>query len=813
MSDKVDSKATTVEMEAITIARPVILAIEQITHEEVGGKAKGLAELTQMGLPVPPAFVIQHATATDFPEDLKEHYEAIGAGLVAVRSSAIGEDGEDASFAGQYETILNVKGIKQLQSAIGHCVESLDNARAQAYKSEQAEVEKVEMCVVVQRMVNARSAGVLFTADPVSGRHDRLIIDAVEGLGEALVSGEATPDHFALDKQNNVVYKDLVGEKPIISEEEIAALARGAREASKNIGTHIDMEWAIDQDGSLYWLQARPITTLSSDLNEFDTPIRDDEVVTRGNVGENMPGAVCPLTFFVQGRAIEEGMQHMLVQYGGRKAVTEEWTQMKLSFGHWFYNLTEGVSASKYVSLNSSEAIGRSILGRPIPELKEPEDKASWLRRQWGSAMFFWYCMKAASVLNDFEQRLKHMHLRYTDDSVTMVQELERNFHWLAEANQTQVRTTSATSVMEGIVQAIVSKGKQDATPEEQAEAAKLLAGAEDVESALLVDHLDEVIDQVALHPDAREKFQHASVEDALSWIQDPATGAASIRFKEFLRHHGHRCYRELCLREKSWSDEPEKLVTTMQATIATRFMNTYKPHHHENIDMSQLSWLMRKILPITHSAIRRRERNKSLLVETTNRIKRGYRYLSELMEREGKLPEADLMYFFSRKELIAFINNPSNEMVTKAVSRRKALEFHEKMEFSDLYVGTPEPVVWQPSAAENDGELVGRPVSRGIVEGLARVALTVKEAAELEPGEILIAPITDVGWTPYFSLISGLATDVGSAVSHGSVIAREYGLPAIVNLRVATKVFKTGDRVRLDADKGVLTLIDDAKE
>ena len=127
-------------------------------------------------------------------------------------------------------------------------------------------------------------------------------------------------------------------------------------------------------------------------------------------------------------------------------------------------------------------------------------------------------------------------------------------------------------------------------------------------------------------------------------------------------------------------------------------------------------------------------------------------------------------------------------------------------MEFDDVYVGKPEPLVWEPSQDTKDGELAGRPVSRGIVEGTARVALTIQEAAELQPGEILIAPITDIGWTPYFSLIAGLATDVGSAVSHGAVIAREYGLPAIVNLRQATRMFKTGDQVRLDADKGILS-------
>jgi phosphohistidine swiveling domain-containing protein len=788
--------------------QPCILAIAGVTTEPVGGKAHGLAELTRMGLPVPPAFVIQHASASRYPDNLEQHYHAIGGGLVAVRSSALGEDGEESSFAGQYETILNVNGMDELRAAITRCVESLGSARATAYQGKQG-AGMPEMCVVVQRMVNARAAGVLFTADPVSGRHDRLVIDAVEGLGEALVSGEATPDHFLLDRDNRVVFTDLAGTVQVITAAEIAALATQAREASRRIGAPIDMEWAIDRDGSLFWLQARPITTLPSDLNEFDTPIPATDVITRGNVGENMPGAVCPLTFFVQGRAIEEGMQHMHVEYGGRKAVTGDWTQMNYFFGYWFYNMTQGLAAARYVSLNSSEAIGRSILGRPVPELKEPENKANFLRRLWGSIQFFHYCYRAPTVLNDFEQRLKHIHLRYSEDPVAMEAELARNFHWLVEANQTQVRTTSATSVMEGIVQAVVSRGKKESTPEEQAEAARLLAGAENVESALLVEHLDEVLDQIAQHPDVEARFCKAPVADALAWLQDPAIGAASLRFRDFLRHHGHRCYRELCLRERGWADEPEKLVASMQATIATRFLPGYRPHHHQHLDLASLGFLLQKLLPVTHSAIRMRERNKSLLVETTHRIKRGYRFLGELLHRKGLLPDADLVFFLSRIELAAFVKKPDAALLPKLQARRKALEFQGKLDFRELYVGAPEPVAWEPVLAGSDRELVGRPVSRGIVAGLARVAMTVEEAAELKPGEILIAPITDVGWTPYFSLIAGLATDVGSAVSHGAVIAREYGLPAVVNLRVATRVFKTGDRVRLDADKGLLTRLD----
>ncbi len=790
---------------------PKILTIQEISDEEVGGKAKGLAELTQMGLPVPPAFVIQHARGEDLPSDLMQRYEEIGAGLVAVRSSAIGEDGADASFAGQYETILNVEGRDHLHAAIKQCVASLESARAQAYKNEKADVGTVEMCVVVQRMVDARAAGVLFTADPVTGRHDRLVIDAVEGLGEALVSGEATPDHFALDRQDTIVFEEVVHDTRVLSNDEIAALAKGAREAAAKIGSHLDMEWAIDQDGTLYWLQARPITTLSSDLKELDTPIPDDHVITRCNVGEMMPGAVCPLTFDVQGRAIEEGMQQMQVEYAGRKAVTEEWTQMNLFFGHWYMNLTGCIEGARFVSINNAEAIGRTVCGRSLPELKEPTGKANYLRRVWGTIQFLRYCVRAPKVLADLEERLHFMHLRYTDDSISMERELAAKFHWLVKGNETQLRSTAGCSVMEGLVQGIITGGKETANTEEQAEIAKLLAGADNVESAMLVEHLDEVVDMIATHPEAREKFQRTDPAEALTWLRSVESGAAGLRFADFLKRHGHRSYRELCMREKGWSDEPEKLIITMQASIAARFHGNHPPKHAAPADVQKLSWFLRKILPITHRAIRRREHNKSVLVEITNRLKRGYRYLGHLLVKEGKLPDADLVFFFLRKELQDFANDPTPAKVAHAIDRRKALAFHEKMEFSEISVGPPEPVVWQPTASENEGELVGRPVSRGIVEGLARVAHTVEEAAGLQPGEILIAPITDVGWTPYFSLIAGLATDVGSAVSHGAVIAREYGLPAIVNLQGATRVFKTGDRVRLDADKGILSRIDPA--
>ena len=232
---------------------PRILSLDQLEGIQAGGKANGLYRLIKLGFAVPPGFVVLDVESGVLPPDLVQHYEALGGGLVAVRSSALDEDGSDASFAGQYETVLNVEGVAALQQAVLQCVDSLLSHRAASYRG--AAAGAVKMCVVVQRMVNARTAGVLFTADPVSARRDRLVIDAVRGLGETLVSGEATPDHYELDLENNIVVRDLVdAAAAILLDADILRLAQQARDAAARFGEPLDTEWAIDERGNLYWL-------------------------------------------------------------------------------------------------------------------------------------------------------------------------------------------------------------------------------------------------------------------------------------------------------------------------------------------------------------------------------------------------------------------------------------------------------------------------------------------------------------------------------------------------------------------------------
>jgi pyruvate,water dikinase len=326
---------------------PDIFSLEQVSDSAMGGKAYGLSRLTAMGLPVPPAFIIRNALIGSYPGDLDERYLALECEKVAVRSSAQGEDGADASFAGQYETVLNVAGATQLRQAIDHCVASAGTDRARAYQQDQPNADMATMNVVVQRMVDARVAGVVFTADPVSARRDLLVIDAVAGLGEALVSGEATPDHYCVNRSGDIVRRQLTGDAALLSDLQIARIAQQARAAAAHEGHPLDLEWAIDQAGVLFWLQARPVTTLPADLNEFDAILpRPDDVLTISNVSEMMPGAVCPLTMSFTGWGIDYGLQHMQVTVGARERIQQSWQITASAYGHLFLNLTGNVVMS-----------------------------------------------------------------------------------------------------------------------------------------------------------------------------------------------------------------------------------------------------------------------------------------------------------------------------------------------------------------------------------------------------------------------------------------------------------------------------------
>ncbi len=785
-----------------------ILSLSEIDDLSVGGKAYGLSRLTAMGLAVPPAFVIKNASAQSALPTLEAHYEALGAGAVAVRSSAVGEDGADASFAGQYETVLDVRGLDALRAAITACVDSVSSERAREYVQSQAGTDQeAAMNVVVQVMVDARAAGVVFTADPVSARRDLLVIDAVAGLGEALVSGEATPDHYGVHRSGAIVRRQLTGDTPILSDEEIARIAAEARAASEHEGQPLDLEWAIDADGELYWLQARPITTLPADLNEFDTVLpRPDDVLTISNVSEMMPGAVCPLTGSFTGWGIDYGLQDMQVQVGARSGFDPNWQITAWSYGHLFLNLTGNVFMAAAVLGSTPEQTAQSLCGRLVPELKGHPPKPLW-RRVANTVKLLGYCRRAPAVVEQFGEELARFEIAHLGDSASMCAELHEKAPFFNHAMAVHIQSSALSGFYSSIVENMVAGKSNQPTEAEQAEAVRLLAGATDVESAVMLDQLDALVYQLARHTDVREKFADADLDGALRWLAETPT--ARTAYEAFLAAHGHRGYRELCMRDPAWAQDPAPLVQSMQVAVRARLAGSGHASQHEAAeDPATLSRGLRWALPRAHDAIRRREHTKSQLVYLGHRFKLAFAHLGELLTAEGKLPDADLVNFFHFEELPTFVAAPDAQWVARAESRREALAFQQQFEFPEISVGIPQPL--EPVEVDtSDGVLIGRPASRGTVEGVVRVAHTLEEAAALQPGEILVTPITDIGWTPYFSLIGGLITDLGSSVSHGAVIAREYGLPCVVNTRQGTRFFRTGDRARLDGDSGQVTLLE----
>ena len=784
-----------------------ILSLDEITDRSCGGKAFGLSQLIEMGFSVPAGFVIRNAKVQTYLSDLNDFHLALESEKVAVRSSAIDEDGDDASFAGQYDTILNVTNEFELRDAIERCVKSAESNLVRSYQQERTRLANTGMNVIVQSMVNAHVSGVVFTADPITARRDRLLIDAVSGLGERLVSGEATPDHYEINLANDIVVRHLVNNASLLNDKEILLISDQAKRAAAIAGHPLDLEWAISEDGVLYWLQSRPITTLPSDLNEFDTVLPNpNDLLTTSNVSEMMPGAVCPLTISFTGGGIDYGLQDMQVKVGVRKIIDDNWQVTAAAFGHLFLNLTGNLHISAGVLGASADQAAQTLCGRIVPELKELPAKPWWMRLR-NTFKLLKYCINAPSVVVQFTAELEQFAIVEKKNSAQMWDELAGKLWFFNYCMAVHIQSSALSGFLCAIVENMVSSKSNDSTVEEQAEAIRLLSGAKGIESVLMVEQLDKLIDKIASRSDVVVGFQGAVIKDALAWLH--STKALSDEFKRFLDLHGHRGVRELCMRDLSWRDNLDPLIQSMQAAVQARLVpSKSNKKNDEATNLSQLSRGLRWILPKAHNAIRRRELTKSQLVELAYRFKVAFSQLGRLMMSDGLLPDDDLVKFFSLDELSSFIKNPCNEAIEHALARRSALEFQQNLSFPDISIGHPEPLDPDPIVGAETDFIQGRPASRGIAEGFVRVAHNIEEAALLRPEEILITPITDIGWTPYFSLISGLVTDLGSSVSHGAVIAREYGLPCVVNTRCATRVFKTGDRVSIDGSLGTVVLV-----
>lgn len=797
---------------------PKLIPLERSEGDEVGGKAAGLAKLIRMGLRVPEGYVIVGATPGQLPEGLEEACAKLGDSALAVRSSARGEDGAETSFAGQYETVLDVRGTQALREAVERCLRSAHGARADAYRDGLSASGEARMSVVVQRMVDARAAGVLFTVDPVSGARDRVVVNAVAGLGEALVSGQSAADQFVLSRDGKVLESQAQGATPAIDATMLQALLSDALKAEEKLGHPVDMEWAIASDGTLYWLQARPITTLDApDLNELDSTLPHPNcVLTTYNVSEVMPGAITPLSWSGLGERFGSVMSELYVRCGVPASLLEGRPVVVNFYGHMFINMNTMYFIGTQVLGTGKEELDYAIAGCVLPDVDQ-EPNAPFHRRLLNTVRYFRLLFQAGERLDEFTHRTADFRWVPGQDMATAYRRIDEAVDLVREAFAVHIHTSTLSGALLGTLLRVLSGGKRP-DAQHNADAAALLAhsstGSTDAHvsssSLGMAEAMDKVMAALWADAEASARFVALGQDEALAWLREGAPEPIRTAFTDFLRDHGHRCIRETELRERDWREEPRPLVLNLQraASVPRKAPAARKEDGAQEV-LARLSvgargflgWL----LPRARRAVVLRERSKSLSVRQLRQLRHGYLEIARQLVKQGRLPDEDLVFFVTHAELGRLVHGEDRALIRRAQHRRRLHPQKMALEFPRVMVGKPVPLTPGGEVGDAGEAMHGTPVSRGMVVGPARVARTPEEAVEMKEGEILIVPYTDVGWAPYFCRAAGLATEIGSPLSHGAVVAREYGLPAVVNLPGATKRFKTGDTVRLDGNTGEL--------
>jgi pyruvate,water dikinase len=789
-----------------------IVPLRDATMAEAGGKALGLARLMALGLRVPDGFVIIGARVGALPDGLDAACEGLGDAKVAVRSSAIAEDREDASFAGQYETFLDRRGSESVRAAVVACLASTESQRAKAYAGRLADSDADPgMAVVVQRQVDARAAGVLFTVDPVSGDRDRVVVEAVHGLGEELVSGRATPDRFVLDRAGTLLESELKAEAPAVDAATLSAMVEEALRAEERSGFALDLEWALDEGGACWWLQARAITTLGrGGGDELETEVDPETLYTRYNIGEILPGTISPLTWFTCVTVVDMAFQEGLVAMGVLREVRPEPQVFAYVHNHAFMNLDTLYRAGAVVAGPTKESLDVGLSGRVLEETSLPP-MAPAPTRLWNGLRFVRYVLGAHARVRRAQGTVESLRFRADLDPVEALKEVAASTGAGQEIVNAHFCITNLSTVLNDAILGMLGDGSPVPSVETKALAARLLAGADGVESAEVPAEMEGLAATLSKHEGWEGAAAAGDVGALLDWLLGAGSGSAGTAFRAFLDRHGHRGLMELELRQQDWAEDPEPLLHALVAIGG----NPRREASAAEVPIDELlrnaglpRWkigMIRVLLPRAHRAIRAREACKSCVVLYLRRIRRVYLQVAEALVAAGRLPDTDLVFFLSPEEVQRLAREPAAELAEAARRRRRLFEGRRHLRFDPISVGRPAPVRPAPVDGGAGGSMTGTPVSRGVVQGPARVVRTLADARELQRGEILIVPFTDIGWTPYFAVAAGLATEIGGTLSHGAVVAREYGLPAVVNLPGATEVFRTGDMVLLDGGTGLV--------
>ncbi|HSS48115.1 MAG TPA: rifamycin-inactivating phosphotransferase [Thermoanaerobaculia bacterium] len=747
------------------------------------------------------------------PEDFQEAIARFLARLgeqeaYAVRSSATAEDLPAASFAGQQDTYLNVIGRPAILKHISRCWASLFTERAVAYRLQHGfDHRKVHMAVVVQKMLFPQAAGILFTADPVTGNRKVSSIEAVFGLGEALVSGLVSADGYKV-RDGQVLEKVIRQDRQVLTDEQIVRLARLGRQIEGHFGQPQDIEWCLVED-DFHIVQSRPITTL------YPIPEAGD-----------------------QGK-------HVYVSVGHQQMMTDPIKPLGLSLfqaghmvaagGRLFVDITKQLAspAGRDVLLN---LLGRSdplikdalmtLIERDFIELSPPDSidpNAAWQARYGGSQAQIDDPVIVADLIADSQASIEGLKRDIRTKSGTDL------LDFILEAQhlrQSLFEPRNMGAIMAGMNAAAWINEQMLAWLGEKNPADTLAQSAPNNVTSEMGLALLDVADVIRPHPEVIAYLQQAKDDGFLEGLLPLEGGPeAHDALRAYLDKYGMRGVGEIDVTRTRWSEAPTTLVPLILSNVKNfepgAGSRKFEQGRQEAAKKEQELLERLRQLP---DGPQKAEETQRMIRRLRNFV--GYReypkygivnryfvYKQALLEEAGRLVRANVLqepediYYLTLQELREVVS--THKLDGQIVSQRKVEhERHRKLTPPRVLTSEGEIVTGAYKRADLPaGALVGLPVSAGVVEGRARVLSGMAEA-ELEADDILVTAFTDPSWTPLFVSIKGLVTEVGGLMTHGAVIAREYGLPAVVGVENATRLIKDGQRIRVHGTDGYVEIL-----
>ncbi|MGY5486763.1 phosphoenolpyruvate synthase [Paenibacillus sp. ALE2] len=759
----------------------------------------------------------------------------------AVRSSATAEDLPHASFAGQQDTYLNIIGKESILEHIRKCWASLFTERAVIYRMQNGfDHSQVYLSVIVQRMVFPQASGILFTADPINGNRKLLSIDASFGLGEALVSGLVSADYYQV--QDGVIVNKRVETKKMaiygrkeggtetkqlspdqqktqtLTDQQILQLARIGRQIEEHFGCPQDIEWCLADD-TFYIVQSRPITTLYPIPEAND---QENHVYVSVGHQQMMTDPIKPLGISVW-------------------MLTGATPMFKTGGGRLFVDITMGLS-----SLDGRQNL-LDVLGHSDPLIKDalitiierggfikldPSDKSEPgpVKSHKG--------MSSADILEEAGNDPAIV-ADLIKSSKTSLSALKRNiqtksgldvFDCILEDMQQRRQRASDLKNLSVIMSAIhasawINEKMNEWLGEKNVADTLSLSVPNNVTSEMGMELLD-VADVIRPYPKIVEYLQQVKDDNFLDELVQ-FEGGQQVRdaIATYLDKYGMRCAGEIDITRTRWSEKPSILVPMILSNIKNlepgASKRKFEQGRQEALKKEQDLLARLKQLP---GGEQKAEETKQIIDQIRNFI--GYReypkydivsryfiYKQALLKEAERLVQANILhekediYYLSFEELQETIR--TNKLDYQVIDKRKnEYRLYEKLTPPRVITSDGEIITGQYKRENIPAEaIVGLAVSSGVVEGRARVILNI-EGADLEDGDILVTSFTDPSWTPLFLSIKGLVTEVGGLMTHGAVIAREYGLPAVVGVENATKLIKDGQRIRVHGTEGYIEFL-----